>query len=69
MLDTFFRQIKSFLRFRLSFVFGIQTYYMIDFSKIYGLKGLEPQNLMNDLICRKNAFNLIVHCMCHCDMS
>ena len=25
MLDTFFRQIKSFLRFRLVFVFGLQT--------------------------------------------
>ena len=43
-LDTFFRQIKSFLRFRLAFVFGLQTYYLIDFSKIYRLKGLEPKN-------------------------
>ena len=43
-LDTFFRQIKSFLRFRLAFVFGLQTYYLIDFSKIYQLKGLEPKN-------------------------
>ena len=43
-LDTFFRQIKSFLRFHLAFVFGLQTYYLIDFSKIYGLKGLEPKN-------------------------
>ena len=43
-LDTFFRQIKSFLRFRLAFVFGLQTYYLIDFSKIYPLKGLEPKN-------------------------
>ena len=39
-LDTFFRQI----RFRLAFVFGLQTYYLIDFSKIYQLKGLEPKN-------------------------
>ena len=43
-IDTFFRQIKSFLRFRLAFVFGLQTYYLIDFSKIYRLKGLEPKN-------------------------
>ena len=34
-LDTFFRQIKLFLRFRLAFVFGLQTYYLIDFSRIY----------------------------------
>ena len=40
-LHTFFRQIKSFLRFRLAFVFGLQTYYLIDFSKIYQLKGLD----------------------------
>ena len=25
-LDTFFPQIKSFIRFRLDFVFGLQTY-------------------------------------------
>ena len=43
-LDTFFCQIKSFLRFCLAFVFGFQTYYLIDFSKIYRLKGLEPKN-------------------------
>ena len=35
----FFRQNKSFIRFRLAFVFGLQTYYLIDFSKIYRLKG------------------------------
>ena len=34
LLDAFFRQIKSFRRFRLAFVFGLQTYYLIDFSKI-----------------------------------
>ena len=31
-------------RFRLTFVFGLQTYHLIDFSKIYQLKGLEPKN-------------------------
>ena len=43
-LDTFFRQIKSFLRFHLAFVFGLQTYFLIDFSKIYQLKGLQLKN-------------------------
>ena len=43
-LDTFFCQIKSFLRFRLAIDFGLQTYYLIDFSKIYQLNGLEPKN-------------------------
>ena len=43
-LDTFFRQIKSFRRFRLAFSFGLQTYYLIDFSKVYRLKGLKPKN-------------------------
>ena len=36
-LDAFFCQIKSFRRFRLAFSFGLQTYYLIDFSKIYWL--------------------------------
>ena len=35
LLDAFFRQIKSFIRFRSAFVFGLQTYYLIYFSKIY----------------------------------
>ena len=43
-LSLFFRQIKSFIRFHLAFVFGLQTYYLIDFSKIHWLKGLEPKN-------------------------
>ena len=61
LLDAIFRQIKSFRRFRLAFSFGLQTYYLIDFSKVYRLKHLNPknkQNLMNDLIWRKNTFNL-----------
>ena len=53
-LDTFFRQIKSFLRFRLAFVFGLQTYYLIDFSKNYQLKSLEPKN--------KDHMNFYEHC-------
>ena len=43
-LDAFFRQIKLFRRFRLAFSFGLQTYYLIDFSKVYRLKGLKPKN-------------------------
>ena len=39
-LDAFFRVI----RFRSAFGFGLQTYYLIDFSKIYRLKRLEPKN-------------------------
>ena len=31
-LDAFFRQIKSFRRFCLAFGFGLQTFYLIDFS-------------------------------------
>ena len=31
-LDAFFCQIKSFRRFRLAFGFGLQTFYLIDFS-------------------------------------
>ena len=31
-LDAFFRQTKSFRRFRLAFGFGLQTFYLIDFS-------------------------------------
>ena len=43
-LDAFFHQIKSFRRFRSAYNFGLQTYYLIDFSKIYRLKRLEPKN-------------------------
>ena len=43
-LYAFLRQIKSLIRFRLTFGFGLQTYSLTDFSKIYQLKGLEPKN-------------------------
>ena len=64
-LDTFFRQIKSFIGFRLAFVFGLQTYFLIDFSKIYRLKA--KQNLMNDLIWRKNTSSSPLTCS-KCDL-
>ena len=42
-------------RFRLAFVLGLQTYHLIDFSKIYQLKGLEPKNKgltkSHDILC------------------
>ena len=59
LLTHFFCKIKAFIRFPLAFVFGLQAYYLIDFSKIYQVKGLESkkknakQNLMNDLILKK----------------
>ena len=52
-VDAFFRQIESFIIFGLTFVFGLQTYYLIHFSKIYQLKGLESgarKQWLNDLI-------------------
>ena len=39
-LDAIFRQIKSFIKVRLAFVFGCQTFLSADFSKFYWLKGL-----------------------------
>ena len=39
-LDAFFCQIKS----SQTFCFGLQTYFLIDFIKMYQLKGLEPKN-------------------------
>ena len=39
-LDTFFRQITLFIKFHLAFVHGLHTFYLIDFSKIHQLKGV-----------------------------
>ena len=39
-----FCQIKLFLGFHLAIAFGIQTLYLIDFSKIHQIKGLKPNN-------------------------
>ena len=56
-LDAFLPQIKTFIiiRFCLAFAFGLQTYHLIDFSKIYQLKGLEPKNKgltkSHDILC------------------
>ena len=42
-LKVFFCQIKSFIKFRLAFVFGLQTLYLIDFTKILQLKDMNPK--------------------------
>ena len=43
LVNVFFRQIKSFIRFRLAFVFGPQTIKSIDLTKIDQIKGLKPK--------------------------
>ena len=42
-LDLLFRQITTFIKVRVTFVFGLQTLSLKDFSKIYQLKGLKPK--------------------------
>ena len=41
--EAFFRQIKSFMRFHLAFVFGLLTYHLIDFHKNLLIKESEAQ--------------------------
>ena len=43
-LDIFFRQITTFIKVHVAFVFGLQTLWLIDFTKIYQLKGLKSKN-------------------------
>ena len=40
----FFRQITTFIKVRVAFVFGLQTLQLIDFRKIYQIQGLKPKN-------------------------
>ena len=42
-LIYFFRQITTFIKVCVTFVFGLQTLYLINFTKIYQLKGLKPK--------------------------
>ena len=42
--DILFRQITTFIKVFVAFVFGLQTLRLIDFTKIYQLKGLKPKN-------------------------
>ena len=43
-LYILFRLIPTFIKVCVAFIFGLQTLWLIDFSKLYQLKGLEPQN-------------------------
>ena len=42
-LDILFRQITTLIKVHVAFIFGLQTFQLKDFSKIYK-KGLEPKN-------------------------
>ena len=44
LVDILFRQVATFINVQVSFLFGLQTLQLIDFSKIFQLKGLKPQN-------------------------
>ena len=39
-----FRQITTFIKVRVVFVFGLQTHWLMDLSKIFQLKGLKPKD-------------------------
>ena len=43
-IDILFRQITTFIKVHVAFVFGLQTLQLIYFSKIFQLKGLKPKN-------------------------
>ena len=43
-LDILFRQITTFIKVLVAFVFGLQTLQLIEFTKIYQLKVLKPKN-------------------------
>ena len=43
-MDIFLCQITTFIKVRLAFAFRLQTLWLIDFTKIYWLKGLNPKN-------------------------
>ena len=54
-LDILFCQITTFIKVRTAFVFGLQPLKLIDFTKIFQLKGLKPkkkatQTFMNVVI-------------------
>ena len=39
----FFRQITTFIKVRVAFIFGLQTFWSLDFTKIFESKGLKPK--------------------------
>ena len=41
-LDILFRQITTLIKVHVAFVFGLQTLGLIDFTRIFQLKGLKP---------------------------
>ena len=43
-LDIIFRQITTFIKVLVAFVFGLQSLWLIDFGKMFQLKGLKPKN-------------------------
>ena len=43
-VSILFRQITTSIKVSMAFVFGLQILQLIDFSRIYQLKGLEPKN-------------------------
>ena len=43
-LDILFRQIATFIKVCVAFVFGLQILYSIDSTKIHQSKGLKPKN-------------------------
>ena len=43
-VDILFHQITEFIKVHVAFVFGLQALQSIDFSKIFWLKGLKPNN-------------------------
>ena len=53
-LGILFHQITMFIKVCVFFIFGLQTLSLIDLSKIYELKSLEPKN--------KGHMNFYEHC-------
>ena len=43
-LDILFCQITTFIKVHVAIVFGLHALWLIDFSKIYQLKGMKPKN-------------------------
>ena len=46
----FFRQITTFIKVRMAFLFGLQTLWLKDFSKIFQLKFLKPKKRPHKLL-------------------
>ena len=58
-LDIFFCQITTFIKVRVAFVFELQTFWLLDFSKNLLIKGAEAQKqrtFMNVVIWQKKIY-------------